>query len=73
METYPKNDPRSLLSKASYKTVVLKMKAPYLNNIFAPCCYAQENTYKLYKWIPNDEKYDIINGISGKRILKIKE
>ena len=37
---YPKNDPRSLLSKPSYKTVVLKMKAPYLNNIFAACCYA---------------------------------
>lgn len=73
MEHFSKNDPRNLLSKPSYKTLVLKMKAPFLNNICSPCCYAQENSYKLYKWIPNDPQYDIVNGMSGKRILKIKE
>ena len=49
------------------------MKAPFLNTLFKPCCYVQENAYKIYKWIPNDPKFDIINGKSGKRLMKIKE
>jgi hypothetical protein len=68
-----KDDPITLLSKPSYKTVVMKMKAPFLNNLFCACCYTQENAYKLYKWIPNDPKWDVTNGKSGKRIMKIKE
>jgi hypothetical protein len=68
-----KDDPMLLLNKKSYKQVVMKMKAPFLNNLFMPCCYSQENSYKLYKWIPNDARYDVTNGKSGKRIMKIKE
>lgn len=68
-----KDDPVLLLSKPSYKHIVLKMKAPLLNNIFAACCYSSENDYKIYKWIPNDPKWDVTNGKSGKRIMKIKE
>ena len=67
------DDPIVLLSKPSYKTVVMKMKAPYLNTLFKCCCYTQENAYKLYKWIPNDPVYDVTNGKSGKRIMKVKE
>ena len=33
-----KDDPKLLLSKASYKFLVVKMKAPFLNTILAPCC-----------------------------------
>jgi len=68
-----KNDPIVLLEKPSYKQIVIKMTAPYLNTIFCPCCYTSENVYKVYKWIPNDSKYDVINGMSGKRIFKMKE
>ena len=34
-----KDDPIRLLSKASYKQVVVKMKAPFLNTLFKPCNY----------------------------------
>ncbi len=68
-----KDDPISLLSKDSYHTVVMKMKPPLLNTLFRSCCYTQENAYKLYKWIPNDPEYDVANGKSGKRIMKLKE
>ena len=49
-----KDDPIVLLNKSSYKTVVLKLKAPYLNNIFAACCYKEASATKVYKWIPSD-------------------
>ena len=68
-----KNDPITLLSKSTYKTIVIKMKAPYLNTLFKACCYTQENSYKVYKWIPNDLKDEVTNGKSGKRIMKLKE
>jgi hypothetical protein len=67
-----KDDPLLLLNKPSYKTVVLKIKPNHLNTLCAPCCYTQETTYKVYKWIPYDAK-DITLGQSGKRILKLKE
>lgn len=67
-----KDDPIRLLEKPSYKTVVLKVKPAHLNCIFGACCYSQENSYKLYKWIPYDDK-NITVGMSGKRIMKIKE
>lgn len=41
--------------------------------MFCLCCYSSENAYKIYKWIPNDEKYDKINGEQGKRVMKLKE
>ena len=65
--------PIILLDKPSYKTVVMKMKAPYLTTMYKPCCYSQENTYKIYKWLPNDPRWDVTNGKSGKKIMKIKE
>lgn len=68
-----KDDPIALLSKPSYRTVVMKMKAPYLNNIFKLCCYTSENVYKIYKWEPNDHHFEITEGRSGKRIMKLKE
>jgi hypothetical protein len=68
-----RDDPMFLLKKPAYKHVILKMKPPYLNNMFGFCCYKASNTYKLYKWIPNDSRYDMTNGKSGKRILKIRE
>lgn len=68
-----KDDPITLLNKSSYKTIVMKQKAPHLNCLFKPICYTQENSYKIYKWIPNDPEYDMTNGKSGKRIMKIKE
>ena len=49
------------------------MKPPFLNTMFKPCCYRQQNSYKVYKWIPNDPTYDKTNGETGKRIMKIKE
>ena len=67
-----KDDPLLLLEKPSYKTVVLKVKPAHLNCILGACCYTQENSYKLYKWIPYDDK-KITVGMSGKRIMKIKE
>ena len=67
-----KDDPLVLLNKPSYKTVVLKVKPTHLNCIFGACCYTQENSYKIYKWIPYDQK-NIAVGQSGKRIMKIKE
>jgi hypothetical protein len=70
---HAKDDPIRLLDKPSYKHVVMKMKAPFLNTLFKPCNYTMENAYKIYKWIPNDPKYDVSNGKSGKRIMKIKE
>ena len=57
-----KDYPASLLAKESYKFIVIKMKAPYLNTLFKPCCYSQQNSYKVYKWIPNDSDYDKTNG-----------
>jgi hypothetical protein len=67
-----KDDPLYLLNKPSYRTVVLKLKAPHLNLLCAPCCYTEANSAKLYKWIPYD-KSDVTRGESGKRILKLKE
>ncbi len=67
-----KDNPLTLLNKPSYKTVVLKIKPNHLNTIFGLCCYTQETSYKVYKWIPYDAK-DITQGQSGKRILKLKE
>ena len=68
-----KDDPIALLDKPSYKTIVIKMKAPLLNTLFKCCCYTQENVYKIYKWEPNDAEHDLTNGKAGKRIMKIKE
>ena len=68
MKGIEKDDPIVLLSKPSYKRVVLKLKAPYLNS----CCYNEVSCAKLYKWIPLDET-DITTGQSGKRVMKLKE
>lgn len=68
-----KDDPAELLEKPSYKTVVMKAKAPYLNTLFAACCYSSESVFKVYKWNPIDSTYDLANGESGKRIMKLKE
>lgn len=51
-----KDDPLLLLNKPSYKTVVLKIKPNHLNTLCTLCCYTQETTYKVYKWIPYDAK-----------------
>ena len=67
-----KDDPRTLLSKPSYKTVVLKVKTNHLDTLCGLCCYKEEAAYKVYKWIPYNSK-DITVGQSGKRILKLKE
>lgn len=69
---YKKDNPLTLLSKPSYKTVVLKLRANYLNLMFGACCYTEQSSAKLYKWIPHDKK-NIYEGQSGKRILKMKE
>ncbi len=68
MKASQKDDPILLLSKPSYKRVVLKLKAPYLNS----CCYNEASCAKLYKWIPFNET-DIAEGQSGKRVMKLKE
>ena len=41
--------------------------------MFKPCCYTAGNSYKIYRWKPNDEKYDVTNGEVGKRLMKLKE
>lgn len=56
-----KDDPLVLLNKPSYKRVVLKLKAPYLNTLGGLCCYNEVSVAKLYKWIPLDES-DITRG-----------
>ncbi|TNV72254.1 hypothetical protein FGO68_gene5821 [Halteria grandinella] len=67
-----KDDPLTLLNKPSYKTMVLKLKAPFLNTLCLPCCYTEQAQAKLYKWIPH-VKGNSLDGQSGKRVLKIKE
>ena len=56
MKSISKDDPLALLSKPSYSKVVLKLKANHLDTLFAPCCYTEVNSSKLYKWVPNDTK-----------------
>lgn len=56
------NDPIFLLEKPSYKTIVMKMKAPMLNTLFLPCCYSSENIFKVYKWVSIEPKYNLANG-----------
>ena len=54
------DDPIYLLEKPSYRTVVLKSKAPMLSTLFLSCCYSQEFIFKVYKWLPADE--NLANG-----------
>ena len=65
------NFPSLLLAR--YDFVVVKTKPQFLNTILKPCCYTAQNSYKIYKWKPNDTKFDKTNGETGKRIMKLKE
>ena len=73
MSSTLKDYPGNLLAKESYQFLLMKVKPTYLNSLFKVCCYTQSNSYKIYKWIPNDKVYDRTNGEAGKRIMKIKE
>ena len=66
-----KDHPSILLQR--YNFIVIKVKPQYKNLLLKPCCYTSENSYKVFKWIPNDPKYDKTNGSFGKKIMKLNE
>ena len=68
-----KDHPAILLNKDSYQWIAVQMKPQYLSTIFKPCCYTAENSYKVYKWKPDDPKYRKTDGEVGKKIMKIRE
>ena len=67
-----KDHPALLLNKNSYQYIAVQVKPNY-SNICSPCCYSAENSLKVYKWKPNDAKWQLTNGELGKKIMKIRE
>ena len=68
-----RDDPSVLLSRPKCRYLVLRKTPTYLNTMFKPCCYSEQNRFEIFKWEPNDPKFDITNGKLGRRVLKSKE
>ena len=73
MAEISKDDPSYSLDKESLNFIMIKVKPLYLSCISKLWCYNQQNSYHVHKWVPNEAKFDKLNGTLGKKIMKVKE